>query len=108
MAKKDLTEEEKQRIRDMDASVTGKEGKLLSEKDFFEKLEFLLGTDLKEYPTGVITALRDIYPNTKKGLKHLRESKTKDDNVEKKYTGGKVGDKYYGGGPVYPRPTKGN
>tara|TARA_R100000742_G_C4199246_1_gene28861 strand:- start:227 stop:535 length:309 start_codon:yes stop_codon:yes gene_type:complete len=26
--------------------------------------------------------------------------------VEKKYTGGKVGDKYYGGGPVYPRPTK--
>jgi len=27
---------------------------------------------------------------------------------EKKYTGGKVGDKYYGGGPVYPRPTKGN
>ena len=28
--------------------------------------------------------------------------------VEKKYTGGKVGDKYYGGGPVYPRPTKGS
>ena len=28
--------------------------------------------------------------------------------IEKKYTGGKVGDKYYGGGPVYPRPTKGN
>ena len=28
--------------------------------------------------------------------------------AEKKYTGGKVGDKYYGGGPVYPRPTKGN
>ena len=26
----------------------------------------------------------------------------------KKYTGGKSGDKYYGGGPVYPRPTKGN
>ena len=25
---------------------------------------------------------------------------------EKKYTGGKVGDKYYGGGPVYPRPAK--
>ena len=30
------------------------------------------------------------------------------DNTEKKYTGGKVGDKYYGGGPVYPRPTKGS
>ena len=28
--------------------------------------------------------------------------------AEKKYTGGKVGDKYYGGGLVYPRPTKGN
>jgi hypothetical protein len=28
--------------------------------------------------------------------------------AEKKYTGGKVGDKYYGGGPVYPRPTKGS
>jgi len=27
---------------------------------------------------------------------------------EKKYTGGKVGDKYYGGGAVYPRPTKGS
>ena len=26
----------------------------------------------------------------------------------KKYTGGKSGDKYYGGGPVYPRPTKGS
>ena len=26
--------------------------------------------------------------------------------AEKKYTGGKVGDKYYGGGPVYPRPAK--
>ena len=26
----------------------------------------------------------------------------------KKYTGGKSGDKYYGGGPVYPRPTKSN
>ena len=29
-------------------------------------------------------------------------------DVEKKYTGGKVGDKYYGGGPVYPRPAKGS
>ena len=26
----------------------------------------------------------------------------------KNYTGGKSGDKYYGGGPVYPRPTKGD
>ena len=28
------------------------------------------------------------------------------EGAEKKYTGGKVGDKYYGGGPVYPRPAK--
>tara|TARA_R100000951_G_scaffold103872_1_gene96755 strand:+ start:361 stop:669 length:309 start_codon:yes stop_codon:yes gene_type:complete len=100
MAKKELTEEEKQRIRDMDASVTGKEGKLLSEKNFFEKLEFILGTDLEEYPTGVITALRDIVPNTKEGLRILREGKN-----TKKRTGDDSSDKYYGGN-VYPRKPK--
>jgi hypothetical protein len=42
-----------------------------------------------------------------KGAVHASEL-LKEDNVEKKYTGGKVGDKYYGGGPVYPRPTKGS
>ena len=83
MAKKKLTEQEKQRIRDIDAELTGKEGKLLSEKDFFEQLEFLLGTDLKEYPRGVITALRDLPRNTKKGMERLRKRKTKDDNSEK-------------------------
>jgi hypothetical protein len=66
-----LTEEQKERIRELDAEVTGREGKLLSEKNALEKLEFILGTDLKEYPTGVITALRDIVPNTKKGILSL-------------------------------------
>jgi len=33
--------------------------------------------------------------------------KKKGGNV-KNYTGSKVGDKYYGGGPVYPRPAKGS
>tara|TARA_R100001510_G_C7575222_1_gene150204 strand:+ start:335 stop:637 length:303 start_codon:yes stop_codon:yes gene_type:complete len=93
----ELTEEQ---IRAIDAELTGREGKLLSEKDFFEKLEFLLGTDLKEYPTGVITALRDIYPNTKKGLKILREG-----GKNKKRTGDDPTDKYYGGS-VYPRKPK--
>ena len=36
-------------------------------------------------------------PSPKKGGGHV-----------KKYTGGKSGDKYYGGGPVYPRPAKGD
>ena len=36
-------------------------------------------------------------PEAKKGGGHV-----------KKYTGGNSGDKYYGGGPVYPRPTKGS
>ena len=91
MAKKKLSEEEKQKIRDMDASVTVKEGKLLSEKNFFEKLEYI---------TGVITALRDIVPNTKEGLRILREGKN-----SKKRTGDDSSDKYYGGN-VYPRKPK--
>ena len=33
--------------------------------------------------------------------------KKKGGNV-KNYTGSKSGDKYYGGGPVYPRPAKGS
>ena len=58
--------------------------------------------------------LKELDPDAVATLKALMEQieaeelLNKESYKEKKYTGGKVGDKYYGGGPVYPRPTKGS
>ena len=51
-------------------------------------------------------AISDTIESLKVGYNSFMEDFEK--RREKKYTGGKVGDKYYGGGPVYPRPTKGD
>ena len=62
---------------------------------------------------GLSKRLKDLDPDVVATLKALMEQTAREElldkeSIEKKYTGGKVGDKYYGGGPVYPRPTKGN
>jgi hypothetical protein len=73
----------------------------------------------REVRQGLSKRLKDLAPEELEALlKKLEEMPKPSDEdvsraaealgVEKKYTGGKVGDKYYGGGPVYPRPTKGN
>jgi hypothetical protein len=82
-----------------------------------------LGTD---YGAGLLSEEeidKVIRANAYGAFSHVRENLDKDPNYYnkkkskkgkmggghvKKYTGGKSGDKYYGGGPVYPRPTKGS